>query len=63
MLSNSSIAVYFSDKIIDPSNFDEPFINTAKDLYWDTSNKLTKKIALFMRNYYIESDIGYLFED
>ncbi|EGR33601.1 hypothetical protein IMG5_048180 [Ichthyophthirius multifiliis] len=57
-LQKSFFASYFTDKLIDPKNYQQPFKYIAKDLFWPISNDMSKSIVLYMRNIYIESDNG-----
>ncbi|EGR30575.1 hypothetical protein IMG5_129090, partial [Ichthyophthirius multifiliis] len=63
LLEYSVFAAYFTDKIINPTNLYQPFTNIAKDMFWPISNKIGKEITIYMRNYYIESDIGVISSD
>ncbi len=58
ILEYSIFAIYFTDKIIDPTNLNNPFTNVGRDMFWPVTNKFAKELTLYMRNYYIDSDIG-----
>lgn len=63
MLANSYFAVYFPDNLIRLDNFQQPFNTQGRDFFTETSNKFTKYVNMYLRNTYVETDTGFLFED
>lgn len=62
-LSSAYFALYFSDVFVDPTQKSDPFFRYARDMFWTTSTTFPKYLNWYMRNNYIESDFGWIYED
>lgn len=60
-LTNSFVAIYMNDIIINPKKID-PFTYVGRDFFWNISPVFPKDVYLYFRNIYIESDKGVFFE-
>ena len=50
--------IYTEDKSVNTDNFDSPFTNYIKDLYWLLDNKLGKHVEVFLKKVTIATDSG-----
>ncbi|KAL4478686.1 hypothetical protein ABPG74_006921 [Tetrahymena malaccensis] len=62
-LSNVSFLVYMIDKILDPSNFENPFDYQGINIQSQASNQHPIQYTAYFENYYIESDVGLVQQD
>ncbi|EAR82623.1 zinc knuckle protein, putative (macronuclear) [Tetrahymena thermophila SB210] len=62
-LSNISFLVYMIDKIVDPSNFQNPFDYQGFNIQTQASNQNPIQYTSYFENYYIESDVGLIQKD
>ncbi|EAR85839.2 ATPase, histidine kinase-, DNA gyrase B (macronuclear) [Tetrahymena thermophila SB210] len=63
LVDNNYIELLFTDVYFAPENKDDPFIRYSRDLYWITSQNLPREVNVFMRNNYVESDLGWVTSD
>ncbi|EWS72548.1 transmembrane protein, putative (macronuclear) [Tetrahymena thermophila SB210] len=61
-LTNSYIALYTNDLIVNPKNIN-PFSIISRDMYWSTNPIYPKDTSLYFRNIYFETDNGLIFQD
>lgn len=50
--------IYAEDKSVNTDDFDSPFTNYIKDLYWLLDNKLGKHVEVFLKKVTISTDSG-----
>ncbi|EAR85838.2 ATPase, histidine kinase-, DNA gyrase B (macronuclear) [Tetrahymena thermophila SB210] len=63
LVDNNNIELLFTDVYFAPENKDDPFIRFSRDLYWITSQNLPREVNVYMRNNYVESDLGWVTSD
>jgi len=53
--------IYTEDKSVNTNNFQEPFSNYIKDLYWLLDNNLGKHSEIYLKKVTIQTDSGVIF--
>ncbi|EWS74802.1 transmembrane protein, putative (macronuclear) [Tetrahymena thermophila SB210] len=60
LLSSNNVELVFTDIFFSPQNKENPFTKFSRDLYWVTSQNLPRFVNVFMRNNYVETDVGWI---
>ncbi|KAL4478667.1 hypothetical protein ABPG74_006902 [Tetrahymena malaccensis] len=63
VLSKINFLVYMMDKILDPSQYETPFDYQGVNIQTQASNQQSQAYTSYFENYYIQSDVGLIWND
>ncbi|EAR89514.2 transmembrane protein, putative (macronuclear) [Tetrahymena thermophila SB210] len=62
-LSQTYLSFYFTNLLVDPNNYEQPFQHQGMNLYTSTSSSFPKEFQLYFTNQYLQDDVGILFSE
>lgn len=55
--------MYLTDSMLNPKNYENPFENFGRSIFGNSDNRSFRHHRLFFRNIYVESNVGYLWDN